>query len=142
MAMQTAGQRVALAVGIIVLAVAAVTAITIVKQRGEQARHTDTLKIASSDERKTPPKEGDSSSSSQDGKEQSDTPRTDDDARTKQDEPAPTNTAAQPESADQQDSEPQTATELPQTGAHGILAALPLSLVACAAVAYVQSRRA
>ena len=129
MAMQLASRRVALAVGIIVVAVGTVAVISVVKQRGEAARHNEITKIA--DERlkemesegaplaqNKSEKEGSSEASRGEGRQEQ---------TSKEQEVTPSDGTA--------------ASEMPQTGAGSVFALLPVGMVAFAVAAYLQSRR-
>ena len=134
MAMQTAGQRVALAVGILILAIGGVVVLTTIKNKGEQARHDDTVKIAE-EQRDTPPVEKGANDSKDDDKTSSD----------KKDNAAQNTSSEDKTSANQQQSSDTdsdvAALELPQTGTKELFAAIPVGLVTFALIGYIQSRR-
>ena len=119
---QAAKQRLILAVGIIVLAVGAVALISIVKQRGETARHADIIKVAEENQKVS------GSTDEQSG------------GVTHQDEQkdvagADTATGAQGQELHSQE-------ELPQTGSsHILVQAGQVAFVTFLGVAYVRSRR-
>lgn len=131
MAMQLATRRAALAVGIIILAVTTVAVISVVKQRGEAARHAEVTKIA---DEKVKQLESDSAAK-----------KSQDEKKNEADKKAATD--AEKEAAAEKsrgvDSQSQQAisSELPQTGPANYLAAIPLGLVTFAAVSYIGSRR-
>ncbi|UTX51241.1 hypothetical protein KI440_03475 [Candidatus Saccharibacteria bacterium TM7i] len=135
MAMQLAGRRVALAVGIILLAVGTVAVVSIVKQRGEAARHEETIKVA--DERLKQLESDSKTNTSENTKStQEETARKESEAKAAEDKKA--REAAE---AEKGASASVSATELPETGAADYLAAIPLGLVTFVVIAYIQSRR-
>lgn len=133
MALQLAGRRVALAVGIIVLAIGTVVAISLVKQRGESVRHDEITKVA--DER-LKEIESEGAPLAQNGSQDT---KTKDEQKDKEgassDNPGTSSeVAANPP-------EPETVAGLPQTGPADIFALLPVGVMTFALVAYIQSRR-
>lgn len=122
MALQLAGRRVALAVGIIILAVGTVAAISFVKQRGEAARHDEMTKVADA-RLKQLEKEG------------ADTPASEEAPAKGAEERAPVQDSAESVEAAQPSVE-----ELPQTGV-SILAVVPVGVVAFVVASYMNSRR-
>ena len=121
MALQLAGQRVALAVGIIVLAIGTVVAISLVKQRGESVRHDEITKVADERLRQL---EDESS------------------AEKKKEEPAASGNATQDTGSAAQPSKPQEtrAEVLPQTGPE-LAAVVAAGSIAFSLAGYLQSRR-
>lgn len=129
MAMQLASRRVALAVGIIVVAVGTVAVISVVKQRGEAARHNEITKVA--DERlKEMESEGAPLTQDKSKKEGS--------GETTREEGRQEQAPKEQEGVASDDA---VASEMPQTGVGSLFALLPVGMVAFAVTAYFQSRR-
>lgn len=146
---------VALAVGIIILTIALIAGLLYVKDRGEQARNQETLKVAeenlksqanqdvalnSSNEENTQNENKDETkdeSKDQSSTEGQETQETEDQTA---DGAAGTNGTTG--SADSSNTDGSVAAELPQTGAADSLWILALGAVAFASVSFIRSKRA
>ncbi len=131
MATQIATQRVALAVGIIILAVTTVAVISVVKQRGEAARHAEVTKIADA---KLKQLESESAAKKSEAAKKKEAEQ-----RAAAEKEAAAKKAAEQGSATLPGSTSQS--ELPQTGPAEAMALIPIALLAFAGASYYQSRR-
>lgn len=141
MAMQMAGRRVALAVGIILVAVSLVAIISIAKQRGEAARHEEMTRIASeqhtaqSDDKKA------SDSTAKQQQEAAKQEAAKQEAEKKALEEQKATEEATRRQAEAQQREGLAISEMPQTGPADLLTVIPVGLAVFAVASYVESRR-
>lgn len=159
MATQVANRRVALAVGIVLLAIGTVAVISIVKQRGEAARHNEVTKIANERLKEMEAEGAPLKQGSKDSEQKNDTTGTGNsgqqgakDGQQAGQQGAQQGTSSSDSTGDRVATVPQTgvaseeeagptASELPQTGPEVIWSLLPVGALTFALAAYVQSRR-
>lgn len=132
MAMQMAGRRVALAVGIILVAVSVVAIISIAKQRGEAARHDEMTRIASEQHAtQSEDKKSEEAAKQEAAKRE---------ASRQAEEKKAQDLAAQKEAERRAVSEV-AVSEMPQTGPAEVLAIIPIGMTVFVVASYVESRR-
>ena len=132
MAMQAAGRRVALAVGIILVAVSVVAIISIAKQRSEAVRHQEMTQIAKEQhESQAEDKKSQEAAQQEAAKREADK---------KAEEQKAQEVAAQQE-AERRSAAEASVGELPQTGVGGLWAVIPVGVTTFTIAAYAGSRR-